>query len=1095
MASVPTGAAPGPGKKRSRIPVRVCPRPHDVNSPICKIQRTLEAMNIDCAKEVPESSQTADVSSTGGPSTWWNTTATISWASGVDSSTPLTFSAINGDHPTTSAFTPVSTPNFTPLHRGKKAETAAIDSTPVLGGLLRRAATQHPVNQHSHMNMVTPGWTPVVSTGVAGQCWSTSGKQVKTSTPYNCWLMEKTSSISSLSSSDLVLPTPPSSIKRPFPYSVPTQDSMEYIQLDSCPHTQKKLPRRRLTVVGEESPPPPECVQTPCGDTLAAPDHDLGVSTLHLSSHHSQACCTQTGLAYDIETVVYAPPVPKLGPEPTTLQPPADVSNVISNVLDLPLSMLPDESMEKRECSVTQSPYSNCHIPNHVQSKESLVGKNHCESCPQNIGVSSECRNEGHLGDNTQHHTRRESSSSQDSCTCHVLSQRAPNVGLPECVDGPQNSNKTSSNGHPNVTSLGHHSGTESLVSTNSPQEKTTGSNKQLIRILPEHIKQPGHSKRHVYLAIEENQIQDKLNSTQQDSMEGVKGSISSVQRGKGPECGDDSPPPVKVCRLSQPTDATVCTGPGGNNISTGTDRYNIQRNPPLAYLRHSETFNVLQNCCMESSRDDPTFSCSTSHDPPIDTSSLHGKISFKQVSDAGPNLTATFADSALGLSVSSFDTDPHIEIHGLSSVPDTMMTEEGDRIMGETISHTSKGGRKVSRIQDGHDEQQELLLIDFKENMKLERRVHFKLSPEKHPAPPPSPSNTGPDKTGKQFSPRKQSKKSPRKNSPRSSPAKSRFSAVKLRSSPLKRCSPSKLHISSGRSRASPAKRRHPSEVNKVRKSLLGDFGSMKTPATIKRKLFTRDLPRREAWSRRDTAEVVMETEAMDDSGLSLSLFVLNEHQPGSKLGWDYVDIIGELTHVYSMPMIVESILAYLDPPDLSSMCCVSKEWQQVCMGDRKAEQCRQMYLRQRRRLAPWVGKENLIKWRSRELGSLTETNSALATLQLQRIVTPTQATPTMSRHDQFSKLARLLPYGHYLTPCIRCRSPAHVIPKNHRATCQQDSCKFDYCLHCNCAFHGDVPCPALTPIASPAPVRGKKVRASPVAGSKRSKRRLRRL
>ncbi|KAI8480813.1 negative regulation of meiotic nuclear division [Branchiostoma belcheri] len=266
----------------------------------------------------------------------------------------------------------------------------------------------------------------------------------------------------------------------------------------------------------------------------------------------------------------------------------------------------------------------------------------------------------------------------------------------------------------------------------------------------------------------------------------------------------------------------------------------------------------------------------------------------------------STFADSALGLSVSSFDTDSYMEgSHGLSCIRDTMMTEETDIIVREASSNTSISGGK-----DG-DVQEEQLLTDFKENTKLSgRHVHFKLSPEKHPAPPPSPSDTVPCKTRKQQSPRKiraspsKLRKSPKKNSPHkcSSPPKLRFSPVKLRSSPGKRCSPSKLQTSTGRSKASPGKRRHPAEVNKVRKSLLGDFGSVKTPGTIKRKLFSRDLPRRPAQSRCDVAEpAVMETGGMDDSGLALSLsqFVLHERQPGSKVGCDYVDFIGEYRRV----------------------------------------------------------------------------------------------------------------------------------------------------------------------------------------------------
>ncbi|XP_019621218.1 PREDICTED: uncharacterized protein LOC109467629 isoform X1 [Branchiostoma belcheri] len=1095
------GAAPGAGKKRSRIPVRVCPRPHDVNSPICKIQRTLEAMNIDCGKGVAGTGRAAgrhpNVSSAAGPNVWWNTAATISWASGVDTSTPQTFSTFSTDHPDTSVFTPVSTPNFTPFHRGNKAQPPVMetpDCTPVTGGLLRRAATQHPIHQHSHMNMVTPGSTPVVSSGAAGQCWSTSGKQVKTSTP--CWM-----SMSSVSSSDLVLPTPPSSIKRPFPYPVPSQDSMEYIQVDSCPQKQKKLPRRRLPVVGEEPHPPPESVQTLCVESSAVLDHDLGVSTLDSSTQHSHTCYTTPGLEKDKETLqrqnalVCATPTPEPAPtlHPTDDSVLSDISKVITAISHLPLSM-PTDSIEEGDCLVPQSPYTNKHIPNHFQLKEGLIeiedqllGKEHSESCLHDVGVSSENRKEPSLKENTQDRAKEESVSRQgDNCMCHVGSQKAVNVaGMPKSANGPQNSNITSSNGQ------GH---TGSLV---SPQGKTAsikGSHQQSIGMLPGQVT---HCERYMYPGGQDNKT--RVHVAVPDNVEGVKVAesvnIPPVEWEEGCESGSDSPPPVKVCRLSQPTDV----------------RNNNHRNPPLACVRNSEAFNVLQNRCMESSSDNSTLSSSTVHNPFADSSSLHdkGQVScsdFKQVADSGPNLAATFADSALGLSVSSFDTDSYMEgSHGLSCVCDTMMTEETDIIVREASSNTSISGGK-----DG-DVQEEQLLTDFKENTKLSgRHVHFKLSPEKHPAPPPSPSDTVPCKTRKQQSPRKiraspsKLRKSPKKNSPHkcSSPPKLRFSPVKLRSSPGKRCSPSKLQTSTGRSKVSPGKRRHPAEVNKVRKSLLGDFGSVKTPGTIKRKLFSRDLPRRPAQSRCDVAEpAVMETGGMDDSGLALSLsqFVLHERQPGSKVGCDYVDFIGELTHVYNMPMIVESILAYLDPPDLSSMCCVSRQWYLVCVSDREAEPCRQTYLRERRRLArlaPRVGMENIMKWRCRDVGSLPDSvPAALATLQLQQVVTPTQPAPAMSRHEQFSKLARLLPYGHYLTPCIRCRCPAHVFPKNHRATCQQDRCKFDYCLHCNCEFHGDIPCPALTPIISPTLVRGKKVRTSPVAGSKGSKRRLRRL
>lgn len=74
-------------------------------------------------------------------------------------------------------------------------------------------------------------------------------------------------------------------------------------------------------------------------------------------------------------------------------------------------------------------------------------------------------------------------------------------------------------------------------------------------------------------------------------------------------------------------------------------------------------------------------------------------------------------------------------------------------------------------------------------------------------------------------------------------------------------------------------------------------------------------------------------------------------------------------------------------------------------------------------------------------------------------------------------------------LRPCRRCGSPATHSPEIRRATCTRSSCLYDFCTHCQEAFHGSTPCRVVRPrphFSKSAPL---------IAGSARSKKSIRRL
>ncbi|KAA8583566.1 hypothetical protein FQN60_014774 [Etheostoma spectabile] len=154
-----------------------------------------------------------------------------------------------------------------------------------------------------------------------------------------------------------------------------------------------------------------------------------------------------------------------------------------------------------------------------------------------------------------------------------------------------------------------------------------------------------------------------------------------------------------------------------------------------------------------------------------------------------------------------------------------------------------------------------------------------------------------------------------------------------------------------------------------------------------------------------------------------------------GGQMGREYVDIFSCLLS-RNMRSILTNILALLGDMDLISCRKVSKTWRRI----------------------------------------ICEDTAALSRCQ---------------RAEQALRAASRLKQHESLRPCKRCGSPATHSPEVQRATCTRPSCRFDFCTHCQEAFHDSTPCRVVQPrpyFTTP--------KTTPILpGSARSKRNVRRL
>ncbi|XP_068937281.1 F-box only protein 43 [Petaurus breviceps papuanus] len=222
-----------------------------------------------------------------------------------------------------------------------------------------------------------------------------------------------------------------------------------------------------------------------------------------------------------------------------------------------------------------------------------------------------------------------------------------------------------------------------------------------------------------------------------------------------------------------------------------------------------------------------------------------------------------------------------------------------------------------------------------------------------------------------------------------------------------------------------------------------------------------------------------------------------------GKKMGLEKLDILTELKF-RNLKHILAMVLDALTVENLCSVWRVSKNWREIVVQDKKANQRRKVYIQQLK--ADSRGNILCVEDAATRLNLLNR--SALRSVQAQartpgsqkeevstpspwgQVLTPKEccsATQLPSKQEEYVKVAKTLFIDEALKPCPRCQSPAKYQPVKKRGLCSRESCGFDFCVLCLCTYHGAEECSNRS--AKP---RNKR---DALPGSAQSKRNLKRL
>ncbi|NXN00816.1 FBX5 protein, partial [Sylvia borin] len=205
-----------------------------------------------------------------------------------------------------------------------------------------------------------------------------------------------------------------------------------------------------------------------------------------------------------------------------------------------------------------------------------------------------------------------------------------------------------------------------------------------------------------------------------------------------------------------------------------------------------------------------------------------------------------------------------------------------------------------------------------------------------------------------------------------------------------------------------------------------------------------------------------------------------------GKKMGLDRIDILAELFQK-NMKHILANILRHLSKMDLLNFAKVSTTWLKILQEDKWIFQ---MYSRAVRNLsnvakAPeHAATREYIPYRM----SLASIQKATPPKNLNKKSTRSKASRNHSRLTEFSEAARNLKNTESFKACHHCGSPAKYDSYLQRATCNRESCGFDFCTKCMCSYHSSSDC------VSSKPVKHHSV-LGPLPGTKKSKQNLKRL
>ncbi|NXG41194.1 FBX43 protein, partial [Psilopogon haemacephalus] len=216
-----------------------------------------------------------------------------------------------------------------------------------------------------------------------------------------------------------------------------------------------------------------------------------------------------------------------------------------------------------------------------------------------------------------------------------------------------------------------------------------------------------------------------------------------------------------------------------------------------------------------------------------------------------------------------------------------------------------------------------------------------------------------------------------------------------------------------------------------------------------------------------------------------------------GKKMGLEKLDILTELKY-RNLKHVLAIVLGALTVESLCSFWRVSKNWREIIIEDRNADERRKLYLKHLREAAG----VSLLKAEDAATRLYVLNRSALRPVQAQARTPLAQMPPShieltprrcssvphsTSRREAYLKVARTLLTDEALKPCPRCQYPAKYQLVKKRGLCSRDVCAFEFCILCLRAFHGSKECSSLS-------AKQKNKNDAP-PGSAQSKRNLKRL
>ncbi|XP_036903729.1 F-box only protein 43 [Sturnira hondurensis] len=222
-----------------------------------------------------------------------------------------------------------------------------------------------------------------------------------------------------------------------------------------------------------------------------------------------------------------------------------------------------------------------------------------------------------------------------------------------------------------------------------------------------------------------------------------------------------------------------------------------------------------------------------------------------------------------------------------------------------------------------------------------------------------------------------------------------------------------------------------------------------------------------------------------------------------GKKMGIEKLDILTELKY-RNLKHILAVVLDSLTAESLCSAWKVSRNWREIIVQDRKANQRRKFYITQMKTDSEQailnvqdaatrlhlLNRSALrsVQAQARTPGSQKEQGSTLSPWG--EVLTPiasSSVTHSHSKQEEYVKVAKTLFNDEALKPCPRCQSPAKYQPYKRRGLCSRTACGFDFCVLCLCAYHGSEECSRGA--------AGPRNRKDALPGSAQSKRNLKRL